>query len=47
MSKKERVQYRYSNCFKHTVVEAIEQEGLSIEEARRRYGVGGGSTIQR
>jgi len=47
MSKKERVQYRYSNCFKLTVVEAIEKEGLGIEEARRRYGVGGGSTIQR
>jgi Transposase and inactivated derivatives len=47
MTKKERVQYRYSNCFKLTVVAAIEKEGLSIEEARRRYGIGGGSTIQR
>jgi len=47
MSKKERVQYRYSNCFKLTVVEAIEKEGLGIEEARRRYGIGGADTIQR
>ena len=47
MAKKERVQYRYSNCFKLSVVEAIEKEGLSIEGARRRYGIGGADTIQR
>ncbi|MDR2841485.1 MAG: hypothetical protein LBV75_09580 [Paludibacter sp.] len=38
--------YRYSNCFKLQVVEAIERDGLSIESARLRYGIGGGCTIQ-
>jgi len=46
MTKKERVQYRYSNCFKRSVVESIEKEGLGIEEARRRYGIAGKATIQ-
>lgn len=39
--------YRYSDCFKRSVVEEIEKNGLSIEEARRRYGIGGGETIQK
>ena len=39
--------YRYSDCFKQSVVEEIEKNGLSIEEARRRYGIGGGETIQK
>ena len=39
--------YRYSNCFKLQVVEAIEKDGLSIEDARRRYGIAGGSTVQK
>jgi transposase-like protein len=38
---------RYSNCFKRTVVEAIEREGLGIGECRRRYGIKGGETIQK
>lgn len=38
--------YRYSDCFKQSVVQAIEENGLSIEEARRRYGIGGSTTIQ-
>jgi transposase-like protein len=38
---------RYSSCFKRDVVEAIEKEGISIEECRRRYGIKGGATIQR
>ena len=37
---------RYSNCFKRNVVEAIEREGLSIEEVRRLYGIKGGATVQ-
>lgn len=37
---------RYSLSFKKMVVKQIE-EGLEIEAARRRYGIGGGSTIQR
>jgi Transposase and inactivated derivatives len=46
MTKRERVQIRYSNCFKRTVVESIEKEGLGIEEARHRYGIAGTNTIQ-
>jgi transposase-like protein len=38
---------RYGNCFKLQVVEAIEKDGLSIEEARRRYGIAGATTVQR
>jgi transposase-like protein len=29
------------------VVREIEEEGLTIEAAKRRYGIGGGQTIQR
>ena len=46
MTKREKIHYRYSNCFKRSVVLAIEQEGLSFEEARRRYGIRGGTMIQ-
>ncbi|MDR2425556.1 MAG: transposase [Prevotellaceae bacterium] len=38
---------RYSSCFKRNVVAAIEKEGISIEECRRRYGIKGSVTIQR
>ncbi|WP_336517732.1 transposase [Pollutibacter soli] len=38
---------RYSISFKQKVVNEIEQEGLSIGAAARRYGIGGGSTIQK
>ena len=44
MSKKH---YRYSDCFKRSVVSEIENNGLTIQEARLRYGIGGGSTIQK
>ena len=37
---------RYSTCFKLQVVEDIEKNGLSIEDCRRKYGIGGGQTIQ-
>lgn len=43
MSKKH---YRYSDCFKRNIVSEIENNGLTIQEARLRYGIGGGSTIQ-
>ncbi|GHT17718.1 hypothetical protein FACS189429_2430 [Bacteroidia bacterium] len=39
--------YRYSNCFKLQVVKAIEKDGLSIEDARRRYGIAGAETVQK
>lgn len=38
--------YRYSVCFKQSVVQSIEKEGLSINQARERYGIKGGATIQ-
>ncbi|HEX9253179.1 MAG TPA: transposase [Ignavibacteriaceae bacterium] len=38
--------YRYSLCFQQSVVQAIEKDGLSISEARRRYNIAGGQTIQ-
>ena len=38
---------RYSISFKHQVVKEIEEEGLSYEEAKRRYGIKGGETIQK
>jgi transposase-like protein len=41
-----RTTIRYSNCFKRSVVEAIEKEGLSIEESRRRWDIRGGATVQ-
>ncbi len=38
---------RYSNCFKLQVVEEIEKNGLSVEDCRRKYGIGGGQTIKK
>ena len=38
---------RYSDCFKRSIVEEIEKNGLSIEDCRRKYAIGGGSTIQK
>lgn len=47
MTKKQKTTTRYSDCFKLQVVEEIEKNGLSIEECRRKYAIGGGETIQR
>jgi transposase-like protein len=38
---------RYSISFKRKVVEEIEEEGLGIAEAARRYGIKGGATIRK
>ena len=38
--------YRYSVCFKQSVVHSIEKDGLSFNQARERFGISGGSTIQ-
>lgn len=46
MAKQQRVQVRYSISFKRKVVKEVES-GLGIEAARRRYGIKGGSTIQK
>ncbi|MGB4655925.1 MAG: transposase [Bacteroidales bacterium] len=47
MTKQQKTTKRYSDCFKLQVVEEIEKNGLSVEECRLKYGIGGGSTIQR
>lgn len=38
---------RYSSAFKLKVIGEIEKGVLSVEQARRVYGIGGGSTIQK
>jgi len=47
MAKQQRVIVRYSISFKQQVVKEIEEEGLSYESAKRRYGIKGGETIQK
>ena len=47
MAKQQRTIIRYSISFKQQVVKEIEEEGLSYEEAKRRYGIKGGETIQK
>ena len=42
-----KVTVRYSDCFKLSIVEEIEKNGLSIENCRRKYGIGGSTTIQK
>ncbi len=39
--------YRYSLCFKQSVVRSIEEDGLSINQARERFGITGGATVQK
>lgn len=38
---------RYSISFKQKVVKEIEEEGLTLQAARKRYDIKGGETIQR
>jgi transposase-like protein len=45
MTKRSRTFIRYSISFKQKVVKEIEEEGLGLMEAKRRYGVGGAATI--
>lgn len=47
MSNGRREVFRYSLSFKQQVIREIEQEGLSIEAAKRKYGIKGGVTIQK
>lgn len=46
MSKNEASFIRYSISFKQKVVKEIEEEGLTIPQAKRRYGITGSVTIQ-
>lgn len=47
MTKVTRKVIRYSISFKQKVVNEIEQEGLPISTANRRYGIGGAETINK
>jgi transposase len=47
MAKEQKVIIRYSISFKQKVVNEIEEEGLSHQEAKRRYGINGGETIKK
>ena len=46
MTRQQKETIRYSISFKQKVVKEIEEEGLDIRAAARRYGIRGGSTIQ-
>ena len=47
MTKERKVIVRYSDCFKTSVIEEFEKNGLSIEECRRKYAIGGATAIQK
>lgn len=47
MTKSNRKIIRYSISFKQKVVNEIEQEGLLISGAMRRYGIGGADTVNK
>ena len=47
MAKQQKTTLRYSISFKQKVVKEIEEEGLTFSEARRRYGISGGQTLQK
>jgi transposase len=47
MAKQQKETIRYSISFKQKVVREIEEEGLDIKAVARRYGIKGGSTIQK
>jgi transposase len=38
---------RYSISFQQKVVREIEQEGMPVEQIKRRYGIKGGHTVQK
>ncbi len=46
MAKQQKTTLRYSISFKQKVVKEIEEEGLTFSEARGRYGISGGQTLQ-
>lgn len=47
MAKQQKETIRYSISFKQKVVREIEEEGLGVKAAARRYGIKGGSTVQK
>ena len=47
MGPREKTVYKYSSAFKQKVVSEIECGQLTIEQARKIYNIGGGSTISK
>ena len=47
MTRQQKVTIRYSISFKQKIVREIEGEGLTIAQARSRYGIQGAETIQK
>ncbi len=47
MAKEQKAINRYSLGFKQKVVRELEREGLTLAAVKRRYAIGGDSTIQR
>ena len=47
MNSRKSISIRYSEAFKHQVINEIESGGYSIEQVRKKYGIGGYSTIQK
>jgi transposase-like protein len=46
MTQRSKPVIRYSISFRQKVVREIEEEGLTVKAAQRRYGIKGGHTIQ-
>lgn len=47
MAKQQKSIIRYSISFKQKIVKEIEEEGLTIKQVQRRYGIKGSETVQR
>ena len=47
MAKQQKETIRYSISFKQKVIKEIEEEGLAVSIAARRYGIRGSATVQR
>lgn len=47
MSREQKVSIRYSISFKQKVVREVEEEGIGINAVQRRYGIKGGSTVNK
>ena len=47
MTKAQKTTIRYSISFKQKVIREIEEEGLTLAEASRRYGIKGSNTVER
>jgi transposase len=47
MTRQPKTTIRYSISFKQKIVKEIEEEGVTIQQTAHRYGIKGGSTIQK